>query len=497
MSIDRAARASASGAFDRFADGRPVGDVIPFYDEGVYHLFILTPPEGSIHFPERLRTTWRHITSRDLVHWAEEAEAVVPDPSSDIDSGGIWTGSVIKAAGEYHLFYTGHQVEQQTICHATSSDGIRWRKNPANPISRPDPERFEAKDWRDPFVFYNEEEGVYWMLITSRLAGVAAPVRGVIALSASPDLVTWSQPEIYYRTFLTHAPECPEVFRLDGRWVLGYSRFTDRRGTVYRVSESLRGPWRAFGDDTPDGAGWYAAKGLSDDAGRRIAFGWIPDHDPTRANPSNPWLWAGDLGLPRQLSVTSTGVVAMRAPDEVLAQFGDDVPFTTTTQSGDWTSANVGLRVRAPGDVAVTLLEAAAPQARSVLTVTFDDLGDAHQVGVIVHTNAMLDSGIGVLLSPRTRSIRLHDMIAPPSKVSAEYESMFGQYAPVASHELAAPIDGPIEFTVVARGDTVEAFVAGESCLTYRAGSSEFTHAAVIAVDASCTVPTLRWRTYG
>ena len=43
--------------FGRFADAAPVGDVIPFFDDGAYHLFCLTPPDGSMYFPERLRVS--------------------------------------------------------------------------------------------------------------------------------------------------------------------------------------------------------------------------------------------------------------------------------------------------------------------------------------------------------------------------------------------------------------------------------------------------------
>ena len=33
------------------------GDAIPFFHEGRYHIFSLTPPPGTGTYPERLRTT--------------------------------------------------------------------------------------------------------------------------------------------------------------------------------------------------------------------------------------------------------------------------------------------------------------------------------------------------------------------------------------------------------------------------------------------------------
>jgi beta-fructofuranosidase len=483
--------------FDRFADGRPVGDVIPFFDGGLHHLFILTPPAGTLHFPERLHTTWRHITSPDMVDWTELPPAIDPGPAGAADGAGIWTGSAIRAGETLHIFYTGFANPQQSVCHATSTDdGLTWLKDPANPLSLPDPSRFESTDWRDPFVFFNEDDGRYWMLVTCRASGVNAPTRGMIVSATSDDLVTWSEPEVFYRTLLTHALECPEIFRLGDKWVLGYSRFTDRRGTVYRVSDSLSGPWRTFGEDGPDAANWYAAKGLSDADGRRIAYGWVPDHDPAPTQPANPWLWAGTLGLPRELILRGDREIGMRLPAEVAAQFGDDLDFETTASDGAWQDDDGQMSVDAPGDVAIRTFQLAEPTTRSVLSATFDDLSDVYQVGVVVHTGEMLDRGIGVFYYPRTSSIRMVDMTAPAGKVTAEYETMFGQYAPIAVHDLPGPLGGPVEFTVVVRGDVVEAFVGDVCALTVRTHGEASTHAAIVVVDGSCSIGSLRWRAF-
>ncbi|WP_368497732.1 family 43 glycosylhydrolase [Herbiconiux sp. A18JL235] len=486
-------------AFARFADGLPVGDVIPFWHDGTYHLFILTPPASTLHYPERLLTTWRHITSTDLIDWTELPPAIAPGDPAEADGGGIWTGSVIEADGLFHIFYTAHASDSlQAICHATSPDGITWEKDPANPISRPDPSRFESNDWRDPFVFWNAEEQRYWMLITARSLLANAASRGVVAFATSTDLTAWSEFEIFYDTFLTHAPECPEVFRLGDSWVLGYSRFTDRRGTVYRVSESLSGPWRSFGAEGPDAANWYAAKGLSDATGRRIAFGWVPDHDPELRDPANPWLWAGDLALPRELRLDERGRITMHMPVEVEHAIGSATALTEAGGTDNWSSiAGRGIQGNAIGTVATRVFESAEASTASVFSATFDDVDDSQLVGVVVHTNEMVDHGVGIYYYPRIHSIRAVDMKAPAGKVTAEYESMFGQYAPVAEHDLTGPLEGPVEFRVVIRGDVVEAFVGEACCLTFRSKGAESTHAAVVVVDGDARVSDISWRRFG
>ena len=148
-----------------FADS--TGDAIPFYHEGKYHIFSLTSPPGTTVYPARLRTTWSHSVSEDLVHWEELPTALYPGEGDEPDASGVWTGSVIYGEGKYHAFYTGYCLTaeyQQTICHATSEDGITWTKDAANPVITPMIELYEKLDWRDPYVFYNEEDKCYWIL---------------------------------------------------------------------------------------------------------------------------------------------------------------------------------------------------------------------------------------------------------------------------------------------------------------------------------------------
>lgn len=82
-----------------FADS--TGDAIPFYHEGKYHIFSLTSPPGTTVYPARLRTTWSHSVSEDLVHWEELPTALYPGEGDEPDASGVWTGSVIYGEGKY------------------------------------------------------------------------------------------------------------------------------------------------------------------------------------------------------------------------------------------------------------------------------------------------------------------------------------------------------------------------------------------------------------
>lgn len=57
----------------------------------------------------------------------------------DWDAGNFYLGTVVKVDGIYHLFYGGHRggaafLEEIDMGHATSTDGIVWEKDPANPV---------------------------------------------------------------------------------------------------------------------------------------------------------------------------------------------------------------------------------------------------------------------------------------------------------------------------------------------------------------------------
>jgi beta-fructofuranosidase len=488
------AQGPGTGIFARYADRAAVGDVVPFYDGGSYHLFCLTPPDGSLYFPERLRTTWRHLRSDDLVHWEQLPDALAPGGDGDPDRDGIWTGSVIRAGGQLHIFYTGHTLLgdlPQSVCHATSEDGITWTKDPLNPISVPDLGRFEGKDWRDPFVFWNEPEQRYWMLLSTRSGGHPAVSRGAVALQTSADLSHWTQAQELYGTFLTHCPECPEIFQLGDRWILGYSRFTDRRGTVYRVADNPRGPWHHFSTEGPDGTNWYAAKSLTDQAGRRIAFGWIPDRNPAPSATTGIWLWGGDLAVPRQLSLDGRGELVMTVPDELSAGEGRAVSYTASFGSGDWRQiagpGGLEFTASSAGGFGYCILRPEAACGQYSLSVTVSEGQDAAIFGLAVQTNEQLDCGAAVLCYPSERRVCAVDLTAARSELANEYEKATTEYASVTESCLPGTAFDVMTFRVVVREDVVEAFVADSVCLTYRLSRAQSGSIALLIQDGSAS----------
>ena len=368
-----------------------LGDVIPFYWNGVYHAFYLKAPlpplrDGAHHTP------YAHVASRDLVNWEELPLAIEPGPPGSPDSVSCFTGAIIERDGLFYLFYTGFtgEGEAQTVCLAKSDDLITWRKDARNPLVKADPRWYEAIDWRDPFPFWNEDAGEYWMLLAAREKSGPSNRRGCIALLTSPDLEEWQVKPPFWSPRLYYTHECPDLFRWDDFWVLVYSTFSERNITHYRLSKSLDGPWLAPENDAFDGRAYYAAK-TAGDGQRRFVFGW----NPTRENESDSgkWQWAGHMVVHELLSLDMDGF-NVAPPEDQDALFSRDCARKLQAQIGEW-QADSGVYTADAGDgfaactvarmPAAALIEArlhaqAQTRACGLLLRCADDLESYYQV---------------------------------------------------------------------------------------------------------------------
>jgi len=299
-----------------------VGDAIPFYWRGEYHLFYLLA--RPVEDPRaRISTSWAHAVSKDLVSWKELPRALEPAGTvGSPDESACWTGSVIEHEGTFHIFYTGGRLVEtafrQTICHATSADLVTWVKDQKNPIVEADPRWYEPHDWRDPFVYWSSEHRRFEMLIAARGLRGWSPRRGCIAVAVSSDLREWSVQAPGWEPQLTHVHECPELFTVGGRQYLAYSTYSEDNVTHYRLARR-DGSYRTPGpNDSIDGRFYYAAKGLNDGR-RQVTFGWIPEV--TGRSDEGEIMWAGDLGIPHVLRPGRGGALHVSYPESLLSLF--------------------------------------------------------------------------------------------------------------------------------------------------------------------------------
>ncbi|SFR93167.1 beta-fructofuranosidase [Microbacterium sp. cf046] len=277
--------------------GAWVGDVIPYQEDGRFHLFYLhesrrTPREGM---------PWHRVVTDDLVRF-DDAGPAIDSGGPSADDFNVYTGSIVlDAESTHHVFYTGQnparrgadRLPLQLVMHATSHDGMRsWQRHPDDTFGAT--AGYDTADWRDPFVFWDADAALWRMLITARHIDGPTRRRGVIAQCTSPDLRNWTPAEPFWNPRRYVAHECPEVFEWNGWWYLVFSEFSESFTTRYRISRSLHGPWLVPEHDTLDGRAFYAAKSAERD-GHRYFFGWIASRE--GGTDDGAWQWAGTLSV--------------------------------------------------------------------------------------------------------------------------------------------------------------------------------------------------------
>jgi sucrose-6-phosphate hydrolase SacC (GH32 family) len=259
-----------------------------FYD-GEYHLFFQHNPYGwawgNMH--------WGHAVSKDLVHWEELVDALLPDEMGPMFSGSAvvdWknsSGFGKDGKPPLVLFYTaaGNPTVQ---CVAYSTDGRTFTKYSGNPVLK----QITAGN-RDPKVVWHEPTEQWVMVLYVELGGVHT-----IHFFTSPNLKDWT-----FASKIDGFFECPDFFELpvDGdaarkKWVLMGASSEYRVGRfdgAKFISESPKVPGHR-------GKGFYAAQSFSDVPDeRRILIGWFQTE--TKGMPFNQ-----SMTIPIELGLTQT-----------------------------------------------------------------------------------------------------------------------------------------------------------------------------------------------
>jgi len=380
--------------------GAFAGDFIPFYKDGLFRLFYLLDWRDKDNHGEG--TPWYQITTRDFVGFAEHGEMVPRGTEKDQDLY-VFTGSLLEAQRIYHIFYTGHNPyfpkqgkPQQAVMHAVSNDLLRWKKVPEDTFFAPSgsDSLYEPHDWRDPFVFYNDQAQEYWMLLAARLKTGSSRRRGCIALCTSRDLKSWSVRDPFWAPGLYYMHECPDLFKMGDWWYLVYSTFSERYVTHYRMSKNLKGPWKAPENDTFDGRAFYAAKTWSDGK-KRYAFGW----NPTREEESDrgTWQWGGNLVV-HEIVQEIDGYLVVQVPGTVDILFSIPMEMDVIPRKGAWKVNDGVLTAEAPDSFAYALAGKLPAQCKISGTITFGP--NTRGCGIMVNADKDGESSYYIRIEP-------------------------------------------------------------------------------------------------
>ena len=216
----------------------------------VFHLQVKRP--GSTRLDED-NCSIGHAVSDDLLHWTELPVALRKGPEGSYDCGPLFTGCTVWHQGTYYLFYTGngHPPWVETICLATSKDGINFTKYPGNPIIKADGTMWKVEDVRDIII---RPDGNGWMgIVVMRLKDKDLYDSICWVLYRSKDLIHW---EMYRIVFAMPGRfnifEVPDFFPLGDKWYViahngdGSGSWSDPgiyMGTIVGEADSPEGPF--------------------------------------------------------------------------------------------------------------------------------------------------------------------------------------------------------------------------------------------------------------
>jgi beta-fructofuranosidase len=292
------------------------GDCMPFYHAGKFYLFHQRDTRKPIPlFSEPFG--WSLARTTDFVHYEDLGEALKHGGDDNQDQY-VWAGSLFETKGVFYALYTGYNHEfaaqgkdPQVLMIATSHDLIHWHKT-SEKLVVPQP-GYDPKEWRDPYIFWNEDAQEYVMILGARKLDGKKIRTGRTVWFTSTDLKNWAFHGDFWAPELFYMHEMPDIFKIGEYWYLLTTEYSKESKTIYRMSKSLSGPWTAPLDDAFDGRAYYAARSCSD-GDRRYLFGWVPTKE--NEDDLSNWQWGGTLVV-HEVYQRADGSLGVKIPETV------------------------------------------------------------------------------------------------------------------------------------------------------------------------------------
>lgn len=321
-------------------EGGYVGDVMPYVtDDGKLEIYYLydTDHNGQGYHP-----IYKYVTD-DLVGYEDCGKVMDFGTMADPDPA-LGTGSVMKDNdGLFHMFYTGHNDSgnhgqgKECVMHAVSTDRENWEKIPEDTFFAP--EGYSSDDFRDPEVFWVEDDGCYWMLVAAH----HNDFQGVTLKYTSTDLHSWELDGSIYAPGRHFMMECPNIFQIGDTYYLIYS--WDSK-TYYAIGESMNGPFEAPEHNVLDGGGFimYAGKHAKLN-GTDYLCAWLGRAG--LSDDSGLYMWAGSV-LNHQLIQRPDGTLGVCAPETYKNYFTEDKALNIVGKAGSVTIDGSNVTLSAP-----------------------------------------------------------------------------------------------------------------------------------------------------
>ncbi|MCX6924666.1 MAG: GH32 C-terminal domain-containing protein [Verrucomicrobia bacterium] len=420
-------------------------DAMAFFHQGVWHLFHMqTRPRGIAH-----------RVSRDLVNWEIRPLAIPGDAA---------TGNVVAQQGQFHLFYTLNQ----TVHLATSDNLDDWTPCPRNPVATVDGKQYVGSNFRDPYVFYNEKESCWWMLVAAEVPGPIPFRAGCVGVYKSPNLLDWRAAEPLWAPGLGPRHECPQVIREKGRWYL----FDIERQDQYRVAKSLTGPWLRPASPYLGPHTALAGSHLTSDGKRWVSFPFLCAQQ--GKDDFGEVVQAEVYAIPRQLDFHADDSITERPIQELIQAMHALAPVPpltkTTTLSGSWDLKEHAAISEHTGTL---LLNNVPSDCYFEADVT---LGTRQmEAAILLRVDAALTRGYRLELRPEEGIVALRPF------------SFWDRDRILVSGRIDLPTGSPFKIRIFLSGTVVETFIADRLALSSRVYRHPEGHVALAVNDGAAT----------
>lgn len=306
---------------------------------GKYYVFF----QWNRYKKDHSHKEWGMFCSEDLINWEFCGGAI--RPGDTYDCSGVHSGSCLEIGGKLCAFYTGSRKDgngkrNSTQCLAVSEDGLHFEKKG---VVLTTPKGF-TQHFRDPKVIRTEKSGYYMVL-----GGQKEDGKGSVVLGSSEDGLRWRYDHILAEVKEHEMVECPDLFALDGQYVLLYC--LQRRNNEEDQVVSAHSAYHlvSFDEETggvkevdlehgyemlESGFDFFAPQTFEAPDGRRILFAWMSRMEEEEQENS---FGQGDprihcLTLPRELRLQN-GKLYQRPVRELYGLLGREYEVKWTRES--------------------------------------------------------------------------------------------------------------------------------------------------------------------
>lgn len=254
-------------------------------ENGKFYAYYLQYPKDGNPGGKWSEQTVGLSVSEDLKNWSYLGTVLKAEKGTWCDKG-IATGSNVKLDDEWYMLYTGNGYSgEDGLGLAKSTDLIHFKRVGNQPVVPRknhyyfpyQNEQLECKILADPYIYPEAVGGWYYVFINCYAVNREIGKRGCIAVMRTRNLVNYQPYSIAYLSDTHDRLETPQVFFLNGKWLmyLGgvFSREKDGVAEDYSseslvlVSDNLTSGYDMTKGSKimlPDGQYFYIGKVVSD-----------------------------------------------------------------------------------------------------------------------------------------------------------------------------------------------------------------------------------------